>query len=321
MGNFQTTNELTRFPLKCRKVKKYGYIPDIPDARDIYISFPKQINSLSSVDLRKGDLMPEIDNQGNLGSSVAHAIIAAYLYDLNKSGIKNINPSRQFIYYNQRLVSGTTEFDSGASIRDGIKVLNRLGTCPTEMYQYDPNFFTDKPSEDAYKNAYKYKHVIQYKKVRIVLEDIMKIISIKIPIILGFTVYESFEHPDVARTGIMPLPKFGEKIVGAHSVLIVGYDSSRNYLLCRNSWGTSWGQEGYFWMPFAFINSRNCSDLWILSTGTNVKPSERMVEKIPERLPRKSEKNVEDTIIIEKIPEFKEDDLSIDDIEEDINAL
>jgi C1A family cysteine protease len=339
MGNFIGTEQKNSFPLKIRKVKKYGWIPDIPDQRDIWTTFPKTIKQLPSVDFRKTNLLPEIYNQGSLGSSVAHAIMAAYEYDLNKGGTQGNSKgnSIQFIYYNQRYITGTTECDSGSSIRDGIKILNRLGTCTTELYPYDPNFFTDRPTDIAYQNAYNYKSIIQYRRVKLDLEDITKSISIGIPIIMGFTVYESFEHPDVARTGIMPLPKLGEKIVGSHCVLIVGHDINRKFILCRNSWGISWGQGGYFWVPFSFINVRNCSDLWIISTGSKkqlpqlaqlaqpaqLSQPEQLSQPAQLAQPEQPSQPSQKEVSIEKIPEFKKDDLSVDDndIEEDLHAV
>jgi len=281
MGNFQSHEE-NKFPLKIRKVKHYGAIPDIPDQRDIFTSFPKTIEYYQTADLRKTNLLPDIFDQGDLGSSVAHAVLTAYIFSLKKDGIyKDINYSPQFIYYNQRIISNTTECDSGSSIRDGIKVLERLGVCKEDSYPYDVNFFKDKPTDESYEFAYKNKPFVQYRRIRLLLEDIMKSISIKLPVLLSFTVYDSFQHPDVARTGIMPVPKPGEKIVGCHAVLIIGYDIRNKYLLCRNSWGSLWGQAGCFFMPFSFVNSRNCSDLWMLSTNSGVKPKLNPVVKIP----------------------------------------
>ena len=316
MGNFQSTDP--KFPLRIRKVKRFGCIPDIPDQRDIWTNFPKTVEYHQTVDLRKTNLLPELLDQRNIGSSVAHALLAAYVFSLNKEEerLKNeINFSPQFIYYNQRLIAGTTECDAGASIRDGIKVLDRLGVCKEEHYPYDLNFFRDKPTDEAYEFAYKNKnkHPIQYRRVRILLEDIMKSIGMKLPVLMGFTVYDSFQHPDVSRTGVMPISKLGEKIVGYHCTLIVGYDIGRKYLLCRNSWGENWGQGGYFWMPFSFVNSRNCSDLWIISTGSGSSGSsgskpitkEKMVEKM-----------------VEKIPDFKEDAVSDNEqSDEDENTI
>jgi len=340
MGNFQST-EQQRFPLKIRQVKRYGALPDIPDSRDIFTTFPKTVEYYKSADLRKLNFLPEVYDQGELGSSVAHTLLAAYIFSLKKEGIdenENLNLSPQFIYYNQRLIAGTTECDSGASIRDGIKVLERLGVCKEEQYPYNLHFFKDKPVYEAYEYAFKHKHSVQYRRVRLLLEDIMKSISIKLPVLISFTVYNSFEHPDVARTGIMPVPKPGEKIVGHHCVLIVGYDITNKYLLCRNNRGANWGNGGYFWMPFSFVNSRNVSDLWIISTSSGNKPVAKLsiganqgtkerkpvVEKVVEKPVEKVvEKVVEKPVekMIEKVPDFKDDEGSDSELEEDENTI
>ncbi len=325
MGNFQS-GEQQKFPLKIRQVKRYGALPDIPDQRDIWTTFPKTVEYYQTADLRKTNLLPDVYDQGELGSSVAHALLAAYVFSLKKDGINDgtndeTKFSPQFIYYNQRLISGTTECDTGSSIRDGIKVLERIGVCIEEQYPYDLNFFKDRPTDESYEFAYKNKHPVQYRRVRLLLEDIMKSISIKLPVLISFTVYESFQHPDVARTGIMPVPKPGEKIVGYHCVLIVGYDILKKYLLCRNSWGPNWGQGGYFWVPFSFVNSRNVSDLWIISTGSGSKPSAKLSIRGNQGTKEKRpiEKSVEK--MIEKVPDFKDDDASEPELEEDENTI
>lgn len=85
------------------------------------------------------------------------------------------------------------------------------------------------------------------------------------PFVAGFTVYESFESPEVAKTGIVPMPAPSEQTVGGHAVLVVGYDDSQSMWLVRNSWGTGWGIGGYFWMPYAYFTNRMLSsDFWTL---------------------------------------------------------
>jgi C1A family cysteine protease len=78
------------------------------------------------------------------------------------------------------------------------------------------------------------------------------------PFVFGFTVYESFESEEVAKTGKMIMPKKGEAQVGGHAVIAVGYSGSR--FIVRNSWGTSWGMAGYFTMPFDYLLDENLSD-------------------------------------------------------------
>jgi C1A family cysteine protease len=56
------------------------------------------------------------------------------------------------------------------------------------------------------------------------------------------------------------MPATGEKVVGGHAVMAVGYDDAHHRFLVRNSWGTGWGQEGYFTIPYAYLTNSNLSD-------------------------------------------------------------
>ena len=80
------------------------------------------------------------------------------------------------------------------------------------------------------------------------------------PFVFGFTVYESFETPDVARTGVVPMPGHGERVQGGHAVLAVGYDQATGRFLVRNSWGSDWGQAGDFTIPFQYLTDGDLAD-------------------------------------------------------------
>ena len=80
------------------------------------------------------------------------------------------------------------------------------------------------------------------------------------PFVFGFTVYESFESDAVAQSGHAPMPGPGEKVLGGHAVMAVGYDDSQQWFIIRNSWGTEWGMEGYFTLPYDYLANDNLSD-------------------------------------------------------------
>jgi len=85
------------------------------------------------------------------------------------------------------------------------------------------------------------------------------------PFVFGFTVYESFESDQVAKTGVVPMPKAYEKVLGGHAVLAVGYDNAKKRVVVRNSWGTDWGMKGYFTMPYDYVADRGLADdLWTI---------------------------------------------------------
>ena len=271
MGNWFSNKFEESFPITIRS-RKYGWYPDIPDTRDKFINFPEILKFRNMADLRDTGNFGKVYDQGNLGSCVANALCSIIEYESNRNKNLTINPSRMFLYYNQRVIQNTTEYNSGSTIRDGTKILNKLGVCDESRCQYNESFFNVKPSVDAYIDAQNYKG-IKYKKVQCNLKCIKSALTLLYPIIFGFSVYETFDDPDgVENTGIMELPKNDEKIIGGYAALIVGYDEDNERVLVQASFGTDWGIDGYFWMPYKFLLSGACSDFWIIEK--NEKPTD-----------------------------------------------
>lgn len=240
--------------------KRYGWNPDLPDHRDyMFASRPSTLQQLPpAVDLRKQ--CPAVYDQGELGSCTANAIGAAFEFELIKQNLKDdFMPARLFIYYNERTMEGTVSEDSGAQLRDGIKTVNKQGVCPEKMLPYDVSQFTKKPSVKCYKEALLHQ-VISYKRIVRDLSQIKGCLAEGYPFVFGFTVYEAFESESVAKTGILNLPQKGERPVGGHAVLAVGYDDAQKRFIVRNSWSDAWGQKGYFTIPYDYLLNENLSD-------------------------------------------------------------
>lgn len=233
---------------------------DLRDYKKVYDEFHHKVNDVKSVDLSVK--CPCIYDQGSLGSCTANAIAAAYEFDMMKEEEKNVfTPSRLFIYYNEREMEGNVDEDAGAEIRDGIKSINHQGICPESEWPYDISKFTNKPPLNLYKEAKGHK-AVKYERIEQNLDNLKECLHRGFPFVFGFTVYESFESQDVANTGDMPMPEEGEEVLGGHAVMCVGYDDEEEKFLVRNSWGTEWGKEGYFRMPYKFMLSDDCSDFW-----------------------------------------------------------
>lgn len=240
------------------------WVPDKLDNRDYrYTITPKVTPNL--VDLRR--YCTPIENQGNLGSCTGQAIAGA-IELLNKRNGKHNDISRLFIYYYERLLLGTVNYDSGAYIRDGIKVTNHYGASLESHWPYDIRKFRQEPINEAKVDALKRK-VTRYERVAD-FNGCINALSNGYPVIIGFHVYSSFMTNNVARTGNMPYPNTKrERLLGGHAVLLVGYDKRKKVFIARNSWGTGWGDKGYFYMPFNVINPNMSSDYWIIKSVDN----------------------------------------------------
>jgi len=243
--------------------RNYGWIPDFPDSRDRVYQLPKKLGPLPpSTDLRPG--CPPLYDQGDLGSCTANAIGAAIEFDQMKQKLATSTPSRLFIYYNERVIEGTVDTDSGAQIRDGIKTIASDGACPETMWPYVEASFADRPTPPCYQYA-KLHPAVQYARVTQDAGQLKACLAAGYPFVFGFTVYESFEGDDVAQSGIVPMPSDGEAEVGGHAVMAVGYDDSTERFLTRNSWGPEWGIGGYFTIPYAYLTDTNLADdFWVI---------------------------------------------------------
>jgi C1A family cysteine protease len=247
-------------------LKKYGW-----KKGDAYSLTPKHIfnilknlENIQSVDLRTS--CPDVYDQGHLGSCTANAIGFCYHYDeIKQREVSAFIPSRLFIYYNERNIEGHVSEDSGAEIHDGIQVIHSLGVCSEIDWPYDINKFKDKPAPNCYDTALTHK-TIDYRAISQNLDQLKAALIEGYPVVFGFNVYESFESDEVAKTGIMPIPKLNEKLLGGHAVALVGFDNIKSVFIVRNSWGSGWGDKGYFYMPYEFItNSNMASDFWTVT--------------------------------------------------------
>lgn len=244
------------------RVSWYGWQPDRPDLRDL-IHMP--VLDAGAVPPNNVVIpMPPHYDQGQEGSCTGNALAGITQCLRRQEGLPDWVPSRNFIYYNERWLEGTIKSDSGAMIRDGIKSLNTWGVCDEKLWPYVQSRFTRKPTVTAYRAAAQHK-AVKYARVLQTRSNFMATLAGGLPFVIGFTVYESFESDEVAKTGIVQLPQSGEQEVGGHAVCVIGYDVNSDRLLVRNSWGENWGQGGNFTIPFDYFLSKDLADdAWVI---------------------------------------------------------
>ncbi|MBV8948864.1 MAG: C1 family peptidase [Solirubrobacterales bacterium] len=243
--------------LTSRKTHRYGWKPSLPDLRD-HIADSSELKILDEVDPRAE--LPDVFDQGKLNSCTANAVAAAVEYDGKLNGADPGSLSRLWIYFYERKLEGApADQDAGATGRDGFKVCHKLGVPAEKDWPYDIAEFSAQPPGSLEYDAGQHR-ISNYRVVPRNLDAIKAVLSNKQTIAFGFTVYESFDSPEVAKTGIMPLPSRSERVLGGHEVLLVGYlKEEPNHGLVRNSWGTGWGLKGYFLVPWAIFMDAHLS--------------------------------------------------------------
>jgi C1A family cysteine protease len=238
---------------------------------------PDAVKLQPSADLRAW--CTEIKDQGALGSCTANAGGGVVEYYEQRAFGKHIDASRLFLYKVTRNLLGW-HGDTGAYLRTTMGGLALFGIPPERYYPYVISDFDNEPSAFCYSLAGNYQ-AIQYFRldsvstsVNTLLTRIKVLISAGLPSMFGFTVYSSYVQ--AGTTGQIPYPCPGERTVGGHAIVAVGYDDAKKIknancnsettgaLLIRNSWGTGWGDHGYGWLPYEYVLKGQAVDWWCL---------------------------------------------------------
>lgn len=245
----------------------YGWKRDKPDARDYRLAQPVPVAALPKrVDLRP--YCPPVIDQGQLGACTAHACCGAHqMEQIKQDPKKAVAVSRLQNYYDARAYEGTTNFDAGAQLRDNLKASVQFGIGAEKLWPYDPRKFTVKPPDRVYADGF-IRQVTSYLRLDQSVDAMRQCLAAGYPFMFGFTVYQNFETPAMTRTGILNLPTRADLArgpLGGHAVLAVGYDHPAKRIIVRNSYSASWGQRGYFTMPYAYIlDLALASDFWTI---------------------------------------------------------
>jgi C1A family cysteine protease len=268
--------------MPCVPTHELGWRPDLADHRDFSLSDSRVSTLLRKLKLktRKARSLPEsvdwreycgpVEDQRDLGASSAHACAAMIQQFERRASGRLIYPSRLFIDHASRRLSGVSG-SGGISLRMALKAVARCGVPPEKHWPYDAAHFNREPDAFAYSFGRDFR-ALRYVRLddrsghdRPTLDLLRSFLAAGFFLTLGFPVCTA-----VTDAAEIPFPTAADSILGGQAVTAVGYDdkarirSDKGALLVRNSWGSGWGDQGFGWLPYAYVRERIASDFWTL---------------------------------------------------------
>ncbi len=256
--------------------ERLGAFPSAPDSRHYRVRSPSAVEVTDLPDAFDG-LLPYQDpswyDQGNVGSCVGWAGSIAMEITNNLLDLEFDDLSAGWLYSKSRLYANIPPHIEGSTNLGLMKALNKLGAtteecCPTDTVRpwggIDPCEDVNDPESVHYPGKYA---IDSYWYVNPFVTDFQAAIygvthpapykmptgePGKIPLITAFPVYESFSEGGIS--GIVPMPKPGEKLLGGHSSVLRGWEPIDGVVHFKNTgtWGRDQGDDGTFYIPAGY---------------------------------------------------------------------
>lgn len=206
--------------------------------------------------------LPPVGDQGSQGSCGAWSIgyyCKTYM-EGREHGWGVGTPDHQFspaYIYNQARIPA----DGGMWFNDTMKLVEQLGCSTLATMPYSGGDYTSWPSEAAYREALHYRtagHFWINTESAGALDQVKSHVAAGNVGLLAILIYGNFDNISSYGTNYCIADRTGSNR-GGHAVTIVGYDDGRvthdgtGAFRCVNSWGTDWGDAGFFWISYQAV--------------------------------------------------------------------
>ena len=240
-----------------------GGYRDEPDSRDLRFA-PSLEHVPRRVDLSR--FCGRVYQQYRTQSCSANALAAALTLYANQHDMRFTSPSRLFMYYNARALTGTQRTDSGTTLRTAIKAATRDGVCPERQWPFLTDKITTQPLRGCYRDAV--IPPIRYRRIEQRLDHLRAALAQGHAFVFGIAAYGQ-PFTEAATSARLRLPRKSDTFVGGHALIATGYDIAKKTFTARNSLGRTYADDGFFAIPDAyFANPDLTYDFWSIGGKT-----------------------------------------------------
>lgn len=226
-------------------------------------TYQSHIVSEKNIDLRLG--FTKVKNQGSQGSCSVFSVASIYEYILKKSALNEYDLSEAFVYYNVREKSNKVTEDCGSSLRDVIGSIAEQGICIEKLFPYNPKDYITKPGNEAYTDAMQ-RLIREAKNVNLKVEDFKSALADGYPIAISVKIYDSFGNNNSGFIFRPTEEEIKSKEYGNHAMVVCGYSDDERVFIVRNSWGKDFGDKGYCYIPYSYIQDTSLTNMACIIT-------------------------------------------------------
>lgn len=220
------------------------------------------------------DFTTPIRHQGSCGSCYAFAAIGALeaKIDIIKQNPNyNVNLAEQYLVSCGKGCYHVSNMDgcSGGKLEYSLKFLKERGVFPESVFNYESGDGSVPSCSDKGRlnNNIVWK-ITDYGKVPYGVENTKSYLVDKGPLPTKMDVYEDFYND--YESGIYE--HISGDYMGIHDVVIVGYNDDPGYWICKNSWGTGFGESGWFRIKYGECGIE--SDTYYISGVKEERPAQ-----------------------------------------------
>jgi hypothetical protein len=222
-------------------------------------------------------------SQGRYNSCTAHVVTSMLEYHYRKARLSAGDVSRLFLYKATRRLIRTSG-DTGASLRAAMKAAMKFGAPPEGEWPYEPARLLDVTPDAMTCQLASLQRLHGYYRLddgtaskEALVTRVKAALSLKLPVTCGVPIHQSAMTCGEDNGYVIPEPgdnaEKNDPVIGGHALLIVGYDNDapaddapatkKGSFIVLNSWGPDWGDYGYAFLPYAFLEKGLALDLWV----------------------------------------------------------